>query len=113
MTSQSLKATEELGAKGATHPRVTLQDIEDNIKAQYFINAYAAVEAAGAPAVEELKMLNICLLVTKNGFVTIGKSAPASPENYVEEKGQTFAREDAIRQLWPIMGYALREKLAA
>lgn len=109
----SLQATEELGAKGATHPRVTLQNIEDNIKAQYFINAKVAVESLNVPAVDELKMLNICLLVTQNGFVVIGKSAPASPENYVEEKGQTFAREDAIRQLWPVMGYALKEKLAA
>lgn len=113
MTSESLKATEELGAKGATHPRVTLQDIENNIKAQYFINAKTAVEASGAPAVDELKMLNICLLVTQNGFVTIGKSASASPENYDEQKGQTFAHEDVIRQLWPVMSYALREKLAA
>ncbi len=26
-------------------------------------------------------------------------------------KGRTFAKEDAIRQLWPLMGFALRERL--
>lgn len=27
--------------------------------------------------------------------------------------GRKLAYEDAVRQLWPLMGYALREKLAA
>jgi hypothetical protein len=48
----------------------------------------------------------------KNGFTLVGKSAPASPENFDREKGQRFAYEDAIKQLWPLEGYALRERLS-
>ena len=48
----------------------------------------------------------------RNGFVVIGKSAPAAPKNFDAEKGRTFAYEDAVRQLWPLMGFALRDKLA-
>lgn len=57
------------------------------------------------------RVLTICLLVLRNGFTVIGKSAPASPENFNVELGQKFAYEDAPRQLWPLMGYALRDRL--
>lgn len=109
----SLEATDELGGRGATHPRVSLKDIEGSIAAEYGLNAYDAVHACGSPAVAELKMLSLYIIVMKNGFVVIGKSAPASPENFDQAKGYTFAREDAFRQLWPLMGFALRQKLHA
>ena len=48
----------------------------------------------------------------KNGFTLVGKSAPASPENFDPEKGREFAYQDAIRQAWPLMGFSLRDKLA-
>ncbi len=48
----------------------------------------------------------------QNGFTVIGKSAPASPENFDAETGRLFAYEDAIKQLWPLEGYALRERLS-
>ncbi len=48
----------------------------------------------------------------QNGFTVIGKSAPASPENFDPEKGKRFAYEDAVKQLWPLEGYALRERLS-
>lgn len=62
-----------------------------------------------APA--SLGVLTICLIVTRNGFTIIGKSAPASTDNFDADLGRKLAYEDAVRQLWPLMGYALREKL--
>lgn len=111
MTSESLTATEALGAKGATHPRVSLADINDNIAAEYSFTADKAL-GDGVPIHESLKLLTLSVLVMRNGFVVIGKSAPASPENFDADKGRTFAREDAIRQLWPLMGFSLRDRLA-
>lgn len=105
----SLKATEALGALGSTHPRVSLQDIESNIAGEYWTTLDRAHE--GAPILDSMKLLTIYTLVMRNGFVVIGKSAPASPENFDPEKGRVFAREDAIRQLWPLMGFALRQHL--
>jgi hypothetical protein len=61
----------------------------------------------------ELKLLSVCMLVMRNGFTVIGTSAPASPENFNAELGRKLAYENAIRQLWPLMGFALRDKLAA
>lgn len=57
--------------------------------------------------------MTIAVVIMRNGYVVLGKSAPADPENFNLELGQKFAREDAVRQIWPLMGYALREKLVA
>lgn len=110
--SEGLKATEAECAANAVAPRVSLSDIEGAIAAQYLFTGEAAVRAIAAPVMPSLSLLTICILVMKNGFTVIGKSAPASPENFNAELGQKLAYEDAIRQLWPLMGYALRDKLA-
>lgn len=107
----SLKVSDEAAAKVAVAPRVTLKDIEDNIGAEYIFTADKAVAAMNAPVMDELKLLTVCVLVMKNGFTVIGKSAPASPENFNAELGRKFAREDAVRQLWPLMGFSLCDNL--
>ena len=122
MQTESLKATEAECAEGRTAPRVSLADIEANIAYKTTFRASEAVQALGdfgwlegisdsneMPA--SLGVLTICLLVTRNGFTIIGKSAPASADNFDAELGRKLAYEDAVRQLWPLMGYALREKL--
>lgn len=107
----SLQVTDNEAAAVATAPRVSLKDIEAKISAEYTFTADTAVK--GCPIVEPLKTFTIHVIVMKNGFVVLGKTAPASPENFNAELGHKFAREDAIRQLWPLEGYALREKLSA
>jgi len=110
MVSASLQASEALSAKGATAPRVSLQDIEDAISAEYSFTLDKALR--DVPIMPSVGLMTIAVLVMRNGFVVIGKSAPASAENFDAEKGRTFAREDAIRQLWPLMGFSLRDRLA-
>jgi hypothetical protein len=56
--------------------------------------------------------VTVCALTLANGYVVIGKSAAASPENYNEKIGQRVAREDALSQIWALEGYLLREQLA-
>jgi hypothetical protein len=113
MTS-SLEVTDQEAQTVAKAPRVTLASMEGKIRNRYDLIASQAVNAVGhpVPSDKELDILSICILVMKNGFVLIGKSAPASPENFNAELGKKFAYEDAIRQLWPHEGYALREKLS-
>ena len=109
--TNSLEATEAECAEGRTAPRVSLDDIKSNITAEYSFTADKALD--GCPLMDSLKLLSICILVLKNGFTIIGKSAPASEANFDADLGRKLAYEDAIRQCWPLMGYALREKLAA
>jgi hypothetical protein len=58
-----------------------------------------------------LPEMTICVMRMANGFAVVGKSAPADPANFNADLGRKFAREDAIRQLWPLEGYALREHM--
>lgn len=112
----SLQASEALAAKGATAPRVSLDDMKAKVaREHYFVaaDAVSAVENSVSAPDDPLRLLTICILVMRNGFTIIGKSAPASPENFDRDKGRTFAYEDAIKQLWPLEGYALRDRLAA
>lgn len=115
---------QEIQANGLTAPRVTLADLDANIVAEHYFTAsdgvlgaiYAASEDgdigdAGAPV--SLSLLTFCVLVLRNGFTVTGESACASPENFNAELGRKIARENAINKVWPLMGYALKERLHA
>jgi hypothetical protein len=115
----SLQQTEAECAANAVAPRVSLKDIEAAIATRYDTTGDALAIGArnisghiGTEFSRQLQILSVCLLVMRNGFTIIGKSAPASPENFNSELGRKLAYEDAIRQLWPLMGFALRNKLA-
>lgn len=107
----SLQTSDTAAAAVAVAPRVALFDIERAIAHIFFTTGKEAFAAHEDPP-EGLKVLTLCALVMTNGFTVIGKSTPASPENFNEKVGQKFAYEDAIRQLWPLMGFALRDRLA-
>ena len=123
----------EIEAKGLTAPRVTPADIEAEIASEHYFTAAEGVSGAlvaqlrafdpaksvchaplsEAPAAPSpLSRLTFCVLVLKNGFTVTGESACASPENFDAEIGRKIARENAKQKLWPLMGYALKERLA-
>jgi hypothetical protein len=108
----SLHATEQECAANAVAPRVSLASMEAKIAARYEFTADKALTDE-MPVMPSLALLSVCILVMENGFTLIGKSAPASAANFNAELGRKLAYEDAIRQLWPLEGYALREKLHA
>lgn len=97
----SLETTDaESAAVQKTPNRVTLDSLKAKVVGEEYIHP------------ECLPSLTICVLLLSNGFTIVGKSAPADPENFNADLGRKFAYEDAIRQMWPLEGYALREKLA-
>ena len=55
--------------------------------------------------------MTLCVLTLANGYIVVGKSVPADPANYDGRLGEKFAKEDAIRQIWPLEAYLLRERL--
>lgn len=110
--TESEKAIEaEIQAKNLNAPRLTPDYIDGQIACEYV--GRASDQFPGCPIVDAMKCLTICVLVMKNGFMVVGKSACASPENYNAELGNKIAREDARRQIWALEGYALRNRLAA
>jgi hypothetical protein len=95
----TLKAGDELAGKGAKAPRVTLESLQGKIKSEQYVHPDFAPH------------VTVAILETENGFCLVGMSAPADPTNFDAEKGRTFAKDDALRRLWSLEGYLLREGL--
>lgn len=97
-------------------PSVTPQAIEDEIVSEWYLNAGECAPCddfhGPVPSGSPLYLLTICVLVLRNGFTVTGESACASPENFNSEIGRRIARENAVAKVWPLLGYALKEKLA-
>ena len=90
---------QEILRKGLTAPRVTPEDVENEIcLAQFY------VFPGTTPT--------ICCLSLNNGFTVTGESACADPRNFDEELGRRIARENAKQKIWPLLGFLLRERLA-
>lgn len=115
---------QEIQAKGLTAPRVTPNDIEANIASEHYFTAadgelgfLSMTEADPVQAYlslpKSLHLLTFCVLVLRNGFTVTGESACASPENFDAELGRKIARQNAVQKMWPLMGYALKERLSA
>lgn len=117
----------EIQAAGANvAPRITPADIEANIASEHYFTARDGRRGAIADGtyvgrelphhkdadLVALDLLTFCVLVLRNGFTVVGHSACASPENFNAEIGRKIARENAVEQIWPLMGYELRSKLS-
>jgi len=117
MNDQTIE--QEIQAKGLTAPRVTPADIEANIQhITYFTAAQGHCGAVSArqedsfsEPIPALELLTFCVLVLRNGFTVTGESACVSPENFDAEVGRKIARQNAVSKMWPLLGYALKERL--
>lgn len=90
-------------------PVVTNLAIDSEIVDDYYRNLGSAIKAPdGSPAYNT----TLCVLVLRNGFVIVGKSACVYSENFNEDVGKRLAREDALRQIGPFMGWREADKRA-
>lgn len=87
---------------GLNAPRLRPADLDANIKHVEYVTHVAS---SG-------QVLRWCVITTQNGFAVTGKpSAAVSKENDNEEIGKSVAYDNARSELWPLMGYALKESL--
>ena len=121
---------DEIQNKGLTAPRVTPADIEGVIATEHYFTAEQGhrqamtdavygnggiIESQHAhPAPQPLALVTICVLILSNGMKVVGvNEGPVSRENFDAEIGRRIARQKAVDQIWPMLGYELRTKLAA
>lgn len=115
--SNEQEIEKEIQAKGKTAPRITPEHIDEQILSAHYVQQSGAIIGAdpdlGFPTTKTaLDCLTICVLVLKNGFTVVGKSACASPENFDADLGRKIALTDARQQIWALEGYQLRTALA-
>jgi len=127
MTGDQAIETAIVAAGANVAPRVTPADIEAAIVSEHYFTAEdgragaiqrGAYEGRELPVdgdadIDALKLLTFCVLVLRNGFTVTGESACVSRENFDAEIGRKVARENAIAKVWPLLGYALKERLGA
>lgn len=117
---------QEIQDKGLTAPRVTPARIQAVIKSEHYFTAWQGAQleywSTSDPAHPKptegqpdqkgpLSLLTFCVLILENGFTVTGESACASPENFDPEIGRKIARANAVEKIWPLEGYALKQKL--
>ena len=84
---------------GKTAPRLTPADIDAAIVSEQYWRPHNSA-------------MIVCVLTLRNGFNTVGWSAPVSPENFDGGIGIRIAREKARDKIWELEGYLLKEKLS-
>lgn len=83
-------------------PRLSPKDIDANIKHVEYVKH---VSHGG-------QILRWAVITTTNGFAVTGRpSASVSAENDRQDIGESVALTNAKQELWPLMGYALKEHL--
>ena len=99
--------------------KVTMEDIEACILAEFYYSAEEGITAAavnngeeyehGRPALEALRRLTHCTIVLRNGFTVTGSNNCVSAKEWDPVVGKKMARENALETVWLVMGYALKD----
>lgn len=98
--------------------KVTFEQIENEILSEHYFTAYEGANAKLMPidagqahsmvSAQSLKLMTICVLVLKNGFSILGYSVCADPKEFIAQTGRVIAKDEALRQVWLLLGYKLK-----
>lgn len=100
MSQNEIEIENEIQAKGLNAPRLTPDLIDKAIVSEQY-HVFPGTT------------MTVCALTLRNGFIVIGESAAASPENFDADIGRKISRENARNKIWALEGYLLRTRLAA
>lgn len=99
-SEQSLE--EEIRRKGLNAPRLQPSDLDAEIQ---YTEIVKHVSAGG-------QVLRWAVLTLRNGFAVTGRpSVSVSPENDDAEVGTKVAISNARNEMWPLLGYALKDRM--
>lgn len=77
--------------------RITISDIHSAVlKAQYHVFPGTT--------------LTVCCLTLKNGYTVTGEAACVNPANFDPVVGQKYSMEDALKKIWVLEGYLLKQQ---
>lgn len=89
---------EAITEKALTAPRITPDHVESVIVGEKYV-----VLPSGKGV--------LCELTLKNGYTVHGIAPVVSKVNFSEEIGRRVSREKAVKEIWPLEGYLLQQKL--
>lgn len=99
-----------------TPVKVLIEEVKANIRHTFYFTAEDGIvgnyDIDGLRGMDQdsLSRFTICVLVLQNGFVIIGTNACVNKETWNRMDGQKYAYENALNQVWLLMGYELKTK---
>lgn len=79
-------------------PKVTQEMVDDFIVSEHY-----QIMPSGKTMV--------CELILRNGFSIIGKNSCVSKENFQEDLGKQYSKDNAVQQVWSYLGFMLQQHL--
>lgn len=102
MTENDKSTEEMIQAAGLTAPRLSPAIVQANIAHTEIVKH---ITNGG-------QVLRWAIITTLSGFGVVGRpSVSVSPENDNEEIGIKVATENSTAEMWPLMGYELKQRL--
>lgn len=97
-------------------PRVTQEEVLDSISSEYFFTGKEGLCGKHGYLPDGyddgLAMVTICVLILKNGHRIVGvNTGSVSDENFDHTLARKLAKENALDQIWGLLGYSLRDRL--
>lgn len=92
---------------------ITPDQVNDEIASEHVFNVGDALANMQRVAPDDTYRVVLCAVVLKNGFVAVGQASVADFANFDAALGAKFAREDALRQAWPVVMSLLQERQRA
>ncbi|HHA2772106.1 TPA: Gp49 family protein [Stenotrophomonas maltophilia] len=95
--------------------RVTLAEIEAEIVDEFYASGAGAFSNNHLTKehYSALNQVTLCVLILRNGCKVIGVNYGAiDPADFDEALGRAAAREEAIDQCWPLLGFRRRDQIA-
>jgi hypothetical protein len=118
MTTEATPEVPTTPAPGNSALKISLADIESEISHVAYMTGDRFLKHAEfrhsidkGVHIKDAAVMTICVVVMKNGYLVVGTAAPASPENYDKAHGQKLAYDKCVAQIFPILGYQLKEQL--
>ena len=90
------EAAAQEGPKPAELPKLTQALIDDQVARTQFTHFPGTT-------------MTVCCLTLKNGFYVTGESACVDPRKFDFNLGCKLARENAVRKIWDLEAYMLRD----
>lgn len=115
MSADDKQLEQQIVAKGLTAARVLPADVEASIIYEaYFTPGDAIVRNShDNEFYQHHRQVTICFMILQNGHRIVGvNTGPVSMENFDADMGRELARKNAVDQIWPLLGYELRTRLA-
>lgn len=82
--------------------------IDSLILAEYWFTADKAMDRPTLPQAN-INHVTIYIIVLVNGTKLVGvNEGPVDEQEFSPELGRKYAREKALEQIWPMLGYELR-----